>query len=701
MRVTNSIIFREAVANLQRLSGSLQQTQQEIGSGKQLRRPSDDPVSTSRVLGLRRTLGALDQFARNHNTLNTFLGDTELVLQDVENLLLRARTVTLQAANDTFNPANRVAMATEIEALFAQALQFGNRSLDGRFIFAGYDNQQPPFSATATIQSSAAPLTASGTLTAPGANDLTINNLMLRAPTGADDTVSTSDNTASALAIATVVNTVAATTRVSATAETALSLAVTAYGTVAGNEFVVNGVPVTGAITDEASLVAAVNAAGIPGLVASSAGSNNLTLTAADGRNVQLQTDGSSAGAMEFVGFDLGAGVALDQTATGTVTLSSNASFTLAGANANNARFLPGHVNPTARYTGDDSPIDLTINTGQTITSNIVGPQFLLSDLHPNMDRATPLASLRQGQGVSAGSIQITDRIGNTATIDLSAAITVGNVIDTISAAAGVNVTAAVNAAGNGLVISDDNATPTGDLSIAEVGAGTTASALGIAINRPGAVVGTPLRPQLTTAAPLSLLYEGKGVNLTSLHIANALTVADVDLSTAQTIGEVITAINASATNVTASINAAGTALQVRSNTATTVAIVTEVNGGTTATDLGIQGARDTLQTLSLLQEALQKNDLPALQNLLLSIDESFQQLLNLRTEVAARTNRVALVENNLIELGLSRTALLSTLEDSNTVEAFTRLSQQEVAFQAALATTARIIQPTLLDFLR
>ena len=170
---------------------------------------------------------------------------------------------------------------------------------------------------------------------------------------------------------------------------------------------------------------------------------------------------------------------------------------------------------------------------------------------------------------------------------------------------------------------------------------------------------------------------------------------------TAQTIGEVITAINASGTNVTASINAAGTALQVRSNSATTVAIVTEVNGGTTATDLGIHGARDMLQTLSLLQEALQKDDQPALQNLLLSIDESFQQLLNIRTEVGARTNRVALVENSLTELGLSRTALLSTLEDSDTIEAFTRLSQQEVAFQAALATTARIIQPTLLDFLR
>ena len=56
------------------------------------------------------------------------------------------------------------------------------------------------------------------------------------------------------------------------------------------------------------------------------------------------------------------------------------------------------------------------------------------------------------------------------------------------STAAGVNVTAAVNTAGNGLTITDDNATPTGNLAVAEVGVGTTASELGLAANRPGAI---------------------------------------------------------------------------------------------------------------------------------------------------------------------------------------------------------------------
>lgn len=705
MRVTHNILFNNAVTNLQRQSERFLRTQQEASSGKKVLAPSDDPVHTRRILDLRRSLESLGQFDRNRGTSNTLLQETETALQDVENLLLRARTVTLNAANDTVQPENRIGMAIEISDLFERALQVGNTVINGRHIFAGHDNLQAPFSARATTQSTALPLTTSGTLVAPSANDLTINGLGLRGTLAADDAVSTSDNTASALAIATVINEVSSTTGVSAQAETTLPLTVASYGDLADTDFVINGVAVTGTITDAASLVTAITNANIPGVIASSSGAANLTLAAADGRNIQLTSDGITASPMAFVGFDLNSGTGLDQTATGTVTLTSDTPFTLAGINPGNARFNAGPVNLIGRFTGDDSPIELEINAAQTLPVNVVGPQFLISDLHPDIDRDTPVASLRQGLGISAGSVQITDRVGNTAAIDLSTAITVGDVIDTIAADAGVNVTAAINTAGDGLVITDDNATPTGNLMITNVGVGTTASELGLVLDRPGAAVGAPLRPQLTPATPLSLLHEGRGVSLTSLHIANGAVELDVDLSTAQTIGDVLTTINTASNtagaNVTASINADGTALNIRSRIASTVAIVTEVNGGTTASDLGIQGARDTLKTLSLLQEALQKNDTQALQHVLVSLDESFQQVLRLRADVGARTNRVAFVEDQQAQLELSRTALLSDLEDADVIEVFSRLTLQETAFQAALATTARIIQPTLLDFLR
>ena len=343
----------------------------------------------------------------------------------------------------------------------------------------------------------------------------------------------------------------------------------------------------------------------------------------------------------------------------------------------------------------------MAMNTNQTMPVSIPGSQFLVSHLQPNIDRNTSLASLRQGGGISAGAVQITDRGGNTATVDLSTALTVGDVVDRLSGAAGVNVTAAINAAGTGITVTDDNAVAIRNLTIDEVGTGTTASDLGLLADRPGAVVGVPLTPLVSATTPLSALHGGRGATLTRLHIANGTTEAEIDLRTAQTVGEVLAAINASGTNVTARINAAGTALEVRSQDAATVAIVTEVEGGTTAADLGLQGGHDLLQTLSLLQEALQKNDRRALQRLVVSLDEGFQQVVNLRADVGARTNRVTSIENNRQEFELHVRSLLVDTEEGDAVEMITRLTHLTVSFQAALAATARSIQPTLLDFLR
>jgi flagellar hook-associated protein 3 FlgL len=52
-------------------------------------------------------------------------------------------------------------------------------------------------------------------------------------------------------------------------------------------------------------------------------------------------------------------------------------------------------------------------------------------------------------------------------------------------------------------------------------------------------------------------------------------------------------------------------------------------------------------------------------------------------------------------DLATYLTSRLSETEDSDVAEVFTRLAQLNVGLQAALATSARIMQSTLLDFLR
>lgn len=701
MRVTHMMQFNLSATNLRKQNNRLFEAQQEAATGKKTLRPSDGAAETRRILSSRSTLASIEQFKKNRATLNTLLQTSDTALESVGNILIRAKELTVQGANDTLSNSDRSFIAKEVEQLFAQALQIGNTNIEGHYIFAGCRPDKAPLSPLITTQNTIQTLATSGTLSTLNTGDLTINGTAIRASAVGDDTLSTSDNAASAISLAKVINEASVTTGVTARACTTFSLTASSFGNLNTGQFIINGRNITGTITSAADLVTAVNAASIPGVVATSSGANNLTLTAADGRNLRLQTSGSVVG-MNFSEFSLN-GAALDQTTTGTVSLLSDQPITIGGMNPAHAGLSSGTTEQAsgARFIGDNSTINLAMGTGQNIPSNTLSGDFLVTDLRPNIDANTPLFTLRQGQGISAGSIKITDRIGNTATIDLSGATTVNDVISAISSASGVNVTAKLNTTADGITIVDDNTSPTRNLTIENVSGGTTASHLGIVADRPGNIIGAPLEPILTASTPLSLLHAGKGVTPGTIHVANGATESDVDLSSATTIGEVLALINGSSNNVNASINVTGNALEVRSNDPTTVAIVTEVGSGKTAAELGIQGPGDSLKTLALLREALEVTDQAALDRLLIHIDAGIDRVAELRADAGARMNRVELVDGNQEELKTTVTTLMAEAEEVDIFEAYSRLENASTALQSALAATARTQQLSLLEFLR
>jgi len=82
-------------------------------------------------------------------------------------------------------------------------------------------------------------------------------------------------------------------------------------------------------------------------------------------------------------------------------------------------------------------------------------------------------------------------------------------------------------------------------------------------------------------------------------------------------------------------------------------------------------------------------------------LDQAIDNILSLRSGVGAKTNRLELTQIRLEDAGLNFSTLLSENEDINTAEMITQLKMQENTYNTALAAGARIIQPTLLDFLR
>ncbi|MBI5764617.1 MAG: flagellar filament capping protein FliD [Planctomycetes bacterium] len=220
-------------------------------------------------------------------------------------------------------------------------------------------------------------------------------------------------------------------------------------------------------------------------------------------------------------------------------------------------------------------------------SGNLITSRRLVSGLNTVF-----LRSLRGGAGVQAGTIQITDRAGATASVDVSTAQSLSDVIAAINNA-GVGVNARVSDNGLGLTITDTTG-GVGNLSISDV-SGTAAADLQIAINSAANSVdsGNLQRQYVSTNTRLKDLRSGVGVPPGKFRItaANGATaVVDLTQGNEERLQDVIDEINSRGIGITASINSTGDGLLLTDTTGGGGKIKVSEEGGSTAKALGILG---------------------------------------------------------------------------------------------------------------
>ncbi len=145
MRVTTLMSSRATLRDLNDGLNRLTRLQGQLSSGKQITRPSDDPYGTSRALALRGELGGLDQFRRNVDDGTSWLNTCDTALGTMSDVLGRVRELLVQGANDTAGPAERAAMAGEIDQLAESLKQEANVQYGGRSVFAGTATDTAPY----------------------------------------------------------------------------------------------------------------------------------------------------------------------------------------------------------------------------------------------------------------------------------------------------------------------------------------------------------------------------------------------------------------------------------------------------------------------------------------------------------------------------------------------------------------------------
>ncbi len=541
MRVTQNMLNNTVMSNLNRNADALLKLQSQLSSGKRLNSPSDDPVGAANAIRLRARLSETEQLMRNIDQGETQLTQSDAVFGDMTSILTRAQDLAISQANTTADANTREAVAQEIGALIDQFVDMLNTKVGNRYIFAGYQTLSEPFHQSE-----------SGISYSGDSGDFRIE---------IESGTTTSANTTGSLLLPTAVDDLGSHAQLNPYAERAIpldqrSLNEANLGTGVDDGYL--------RITSRNGRIATVDLTGI-----GTVGEAVLRLNAAadeNGQRIGIKAELNESG-RRIVITDLNSP---QEQVTGQLLMVEELG--------------DGRVGRQLGITGEDRDSD-----------GVIGGRDLAM-----IDLTTRLEDLNRGSGIELGSFRITDRLGNTAAVDISGAETLENVRELINAA-GTRLEARINTGGNGLMIVDTSpAGATGMIRISEEGRNTnTARDLGLLTPEAGAtgriLIGEPLSPRLTKQTAVCLLNRGQGFELGKLVVENGPKKGQIDLSGAATVGDILSAINGSGLDLKATINDSGNGIAVTSTVGGRTLRIGDDGRSFTASLLGFAGQRDVL----------------------------------------------------------------------------------------------------------
>lgn len=149
MRVADNMNYTQVVNNLNKNRQESGELQNQAATQKRVTKPSDDPAGTTRVLAARSDLTGIQQYEKSLAQSRSFLEFSEQSLQELSELLMRLKELSIGQSNDASSNENtRRSVATEVEQLYQQAMHVANRKIGDRYLFGGYRTQAPPFGPT-------------------------------------------------------------------------------------------------------------------------------------------------------------------------------------------------------------------------------------------------------------------------------------------------------------------------------------------------------------------------------------------------------------------------------------------------------------------------------------------------------------------------------------------------------------------------
>ncbi|HVX41832.1 MAG TPA: flagellar hook-associated protein FlgL [Gemmatimonadaceae bacterium] len=148
MRITNNMMAQAQLDGLSLNMTALMKAQAQVSSGNRLQAASDDPSAATQIVATSSSLAALDQYVTNVQRASSRVSTEDSVLQQINDILARAKQIGVQQATATATDQTRLGAAAEVNQLFQQIVSLGNTKFGDEYLFGGDQSQTEPFAAT-------------------------------------------------------------------------------------------------------------------------------------------------------------------------------------------------------------------------------------------------------------------------------------------------------------------------------------------------------------------------------------------------------------------------------------------------------------------------------------------------------------------------------------------------------------------------
>lgn len=112
---------------------------------KRMSKPSDDPIGNVDLMAKRSQNVDAEQYLRNLNFAQTHLSYTENILEEMTDILVKAKELAIGQASSIYSPEIRIGVSKEIHQMRQQVLGLANKRIGNRYLFSGQTVLTRPF----------------------------------------------------------------------------------------------------------------------------------------------------------------------------------------------------------------------------------------------------------------------------------------------------------------------------------------------------------------------------------------------------------------------------------------------------------------------------------------------------------------------------------------------------------------------------